>query len=435
MMWPGPEKAELDQIFEGWSNSESAPSRLLNPCELEIDLFCKGMRVECRCALDEDARPVKRTRAGLGSGLELIIPGALKDVWVNVPVQEAFAQRSCYRLVREAGAYEVVDERQGFRYAVRLSPEPVWYKRLTSRGTPMHRIGVLQGSYLGIYISNTCGFWYHEPAMNCRFCTTGLNVGVEEAASKDLEEVVEVARAARDESSVTFVHFNSGYQTHRDLDRVAPYVKAVKSRVGALVGVQVIPTLEFWKYDRLVDLGADHFSFCYEFHNPEYFARFCPGKAAYVGQEVFFRALEYTTRKLGKGTCSGEIIAGVEPLQDTLKAIDYIAGVGAFPTVCIFRPTIGSDMECYSPPRYQDMRVVFEHVYEACRRNSIPIDLTPNIEVSLVVQPGDTRYLAPRTWHATWYNLKLTTLRQLARPYFWWHRQPRRIVASEVLTA
>jgi len=259
-------------------------------------------------------------------------------------------------------------------------------------------------------------------------------VGVEDAASKDVEEVVEVARAAREESGMTFVHFNSGYQTHRDLDRVAPYVKAIKSRVGALVGVQVIPTAELWKYDRLIDLGTDHFSFCYEFHNPAYFTRLCPGKAACVGQETFFRALEYTARKLGKGTCSGEIIAGIEPLEDTLRAIDYISGVGAFPTVCIFRPTIGSAMENFPSPRYEDMRAVFERVYEACRRNDIPMDLPPNIEVSLVAQPGDTRYLAPRNWVSAWYGIKLAALRQLARPYFWWKRQPRRVAASEVLS-
>ena len=85
----------------------------------------------------------------------------------------------------------------------------------------------------------------------------------------------------KQESGVTFVHFNSGYQTDRDLDEAAPYVKAVKSRVGTLVGLQLIPTLDFWKYDRLIDLGADHFSFCYEFHNPEYFARFLPGKQSW----------------------------------------------------------------------------------------------------------------------------------------------------------
>lgn len=406
----------------------------LNPCELEIDLFCKGMRIDPSCLLNEVARPVLRTRAGLGSGLEVIIPGPLKDVWVNVPVTEEFASRSCYRLIYDAGRYWIVDDRQGFSYAVGLPPEPAWYRRQTSRGTLMHKVGILQGTYLGIYISNTCGFWYHSPALNCRFCTTGLNVGVNEEALKDLQDVIEVVQAAKEESGVTFVHFNSGYQTNRDLDRAAPYVRAVKTRVGALVGLQLMPTRDLWKYDRLIDLGTDHFSFCYEFHNPAYFAKFCPGKARLVGQETFFRALEYTTEKLGKGTCSGEIIAGIEPFEDTLRAIDYITSIGAFPTVCIFRPTIGSDMEHWPPPRFEDMLVVFRYVFEACRRNHIPIDVAPNIEVSLVVQPGDTRYLAGHNWNSRWYDLKMRWLKSIARPYFWWKGRPKKIVRAEVLS-
>jgi len=243
-----------------------------------------------------------------------------------------------------------------------------------------------------------------------------------------------VARAAKQESGCTFVHFNSGYQADRDLDEAAPYVKAVKSRVGTLVGLQLIPTLDFWKYDRLIDLGADHFSFCYEFHNPVYFARYLPGKEKLVGQQTFFRALEYTARKLGKGSCSGEIIAGVEPLGDTLRAIDYITGIGAFPTVCIFRPTIGSDMEQVPSPRYEDMLIVFRHLYEACRRNQIPIDVTPNIEVSLIVQPGDTRYLAPHTFASSIYHAEMALARWLARPYFAWKMRPKNITAADVLT-
>ena len=412
--------------------SEAVVTAPLNPCELEIDLFCKGMRVDSSCTLEADGRPILRTRAGLGSGLEIIIPGPLKDVWVNVPVVEGFASRSCYRLVRTESGYEVHDDRQGFAYPIRLSSEPAWYDRETSRGVPMHRVGVLQGTYLGIYISNSCGFWYHQPACNCKFCTTGLNVGVNEVALKDVEDVVEVAQAAKAESGVTFTHFNSGYQTNSDLDRAAPYVKAIKSRVGSLVGVQLTPTRDLWKYDRLMDLGADHFSFCYEFQNPTYFERYCPGKAKYIGQDTFFRALEYTSKKMGKGACSGEIIAGIEPLADTLKAIDYIAGLGAFPTVCIFRPTVGADMEDWAPPRYEDMIVVFRYLYEACRRNGIPMDVTPNIEVSLVVQPGDTRYLAPDNSAAFWYDVKLKAMKQAAKPYFWWKSRPKNIRQSDV---
>jgi hypothetical protein len=415
--------------------SEGVLSEALNPCELEIDLFCKGMRIDHSCRVDEEGRPILRTRAGLGSGLEIIIPGPLKDVWVNVPVLESFAQRSCYLLRREEGAYLVLDERSGQSYPVQLSSEPAWYDRQTALGTPMHRVGVLQGTYLGIYISNSCGFWYHSPAVNCKFCTTGLNVGVNEVALKDVEDVVEVAQAAKNESGVTFVHFNSGFQTNSDLDRAAPYVKAVKSRVGSLIGVQLTPTKDLWKYDRLADLGADHFSFCLEFQNPEYFARICPGKAKWIGQETFYRALEYTSKKLGKGACSGEIIAGVEPVTDTLRAIDTITGLGAFPTVCIFRPTIGSDMQDWPSPRYEDMIVVFRHLYEACRQNGIPMDVTPNIEVSLVVQPGDTRYLAPDSFDAQWYGFKMNVLKQAARPYFWWKRRPRKINRPDVISA
>lgn len=406
------------------------PRSPLNPCELEIDLFCSGVRVDPSCTLAQDARKLSRIRAGLGSGLEVVLPGRRKEIWMNVPVEEDFALQSPYLLLKRGEGYLVRDERGGTEYPVRIPEEPAWYGRRTPKGTEMCKVGVLQGTYLGIYISNSCTYWYSDPPMNCRFCTTGSNVGVNEMADKDLDDVVEVARAAREESGVSFVHFNTGNQGGRDLDLVAPYVKAVKERVGALVGVQCMPTPDLWKYDWLRDLGADHFSFCYEFHNPEYFARLLPGKQKTLGQRVYFDALEYASKKMGPGAVSGEIIAGVEPVEDTLRAIDYITSVGAFPTVCIFRPVIGSDMESWPSPGYEDMRAVFAHVYEACRRNGIPIGLAPNIEVSLIVQPDDARYLAEPGLKTWFYDLRLAALRAVARPVFQAKRRRRPIRAD-----
>ncbi len=401
------------------------PSPRLNPCELEIDLFCEGLQIDASCTLDEDARRVSRTRAGLGSGLEIVLPGPLKNIWVNVPVEEDFARHSPYLLLKQGADYFVEDRRTPARYRVRIPVEPEWYSKRTRKGTEMSRVGVLQGTYLGIYISNSCLFWYSSPSLHCKFCTTGSNVGVNEVAVKDLEDVVEVCRAAKEESGVTFVHFNSGYQAGRDLDQAEPYVRAVKERVGALVGMQLMPTRDLSKYDRLIDLGADHFSFCYEFHNPDFFERYLPGKHRLVGQDTFFRALEYTSKRLGKGAVSGEIIAGVEPIEDTIRAIDAITGAGAFPTVCVFRPVIGADMENFPSPRYDEMRTVFQHVYEACRRNGIPIGVAPNIEVSLICQPDDTRYLA-RPALSTWlYEARLKLMRRAARPIFRGKLRPR----------
>lgn len=390
----------------------------LNPCELEIDLFCNGARLDPSCTLDEDARRVARTRAGLGSGLEIVIPGRLKNIWMNVPVEEDFAAASPYVVGRDSGGYHVHDARTGVLYPIRIPQEPAWYGRRTARGTEMAKVGVLQGTYLGIYIANSCLFWYSDPPQNCRFCTTGSNVGVNEVAQKEVADVIEVARAAKEESGVTFVHLNSGHQAGRDLALAEPYVRALKEEVGVLVGVQLMPSKDLRQYDRLVEMGVDHFSFCYEFHNPEHFARYLPGKERWFGQKAFFEAMEHCAKLLGKGAVSGEIIAGVEPVADTMRAIDYITGIGAFPTVCIFRPVIGAEMERHEAPRYDEMRAVFEHVYEACRKNRIPIGAAPNIEVSLVVQPDDTRYLARPGVSTLAYETFLAAARAGTMPLF-----------------
>jgi len=280
----------------------------------------------------------------------------------------------------------------------------------------MREIGVLQGTYLGIYIGPKCAFWNVTPQENCLFCTTGLNVGESERAKKTVGEVVETAKAAKEESGITLVHINTGFHNFRELELCLPFVKALKEKVGVLVGVQALPALDDTLYDQLKDMGCDHVSFCFELFNPEYFKQYLPGKEKHFGQESFFKAMEYTSRLFGKGRVSGEIIAGIEPIEDTLRAIDYITGIGAFPTVCIFRPLKGSQMENAPPPSYEDMRRVFQYVYESCMKNDIPMGIAPNIEVSLVVQPTDTAYLAPHTFESFWYQTKLSLMRQAAKP-------------------
>ena len=105
----------------------------LNACELEIDLFCRGMRIPDHVSLD-GARGISRTRAGLGSGLEIVIPtnSWLKpEVWANVPVVESFAQRrrTCSTGSPSAGYPSATRRREAVS---RPDPEePAWYRRQT----------------------------------------------------------------------------------------------------------------------------------------------------------------------------------------------------------------------------------------------------------------------------------------------------------------
>jgi hypothetical protein len=388
-------------------------------CELKIDLMCRGMRAGTGVESGH-LRAIRRTRAGLGSGIELVITSGERKTFVNVPVTERFAASSPYVLSSAGADCVITDERDGERYSAVLPLPPAWYDRVTTNGTPMSRIGVMQGTYLAIYIGEVCSFWTMTPPRRCAFCTTGLNVGDVEEVEKTVADVVETARAAKKENGVTFVHFNSGFHAGAGVEIVAPYVRAVKRDVGALVGVQLAPDLDLHKYDRLVAMGVEHFSFCYEFHNPEFFARYLPGKQEHVTQGRFFSAMEHVARRLGKGRVSGEIIAGIEPIEDTLRAIDYITSIGAFPTICIFRPLAGADLEDRPPPAFEDMLAVFSYAAEALAKNNIPVGLAPNIEVSIVPTPSDILELGPPSAAFRRYVFRNRLAKLAARPYFRW---------------
>jgi hypothetical protein len=398
----------------------------LTPAELAVSLFCQGLRLDSSCRTESDARPLSPRRAGLGSGIELVIPGAGKDIWINAPLTERFAANSPYLLQRIPDGYVVVQQGHEHSWPVLLPPTPHWYQARTTSGKPMSRIGILQGTCLGIYIGKRCAFWQMSPAMQCHFCATGINVGVHEEAEKTVAEVVETVRAARRESGITFVHFNSGYQEGNDIAQLLPFVEAVKNEVGALVGVQCIPPPDPEEYAPLLRLGVDHFSLCYELQDSEYFARYLPGKAKHIGQKRFLGALEFLCRRMPRATVSGEIIAGLEPTSKTLEAIDYITDQGAFPTVCIFRPLAGSVLQDKEPPGYAEIVAILRYMALTCMRKNILVGLAPNIEVSLVMTPDDARYLLPRDF--VWYlhHSKLKLLKWLVRPYFSWKMRKRR---------
>ena len=253
-----------------------------NPALLKLDLYCKGMRIDDSCLVEQDGgRKVLRTRAGLGSGLEVVLPGGL---WTNVPVTEKFAQQSPYVLHRKNGSY-VLHLGDEAITTLELSPRPAWYDQKTSTGKPMTRIGTLQGTYLGVYPAKVCEYWTEKPEKtNCKFCSVGLNLGVDDADDKSVNEVMEVIHAARDESGLTYVDFNTGhYEGETYLDILEPYIRRIKNEVGILVGVQTPPHADLKRYDALREMGVNRVSFCFEIFDPCVFKEVCPGKDRQYG--------------------------------------------------------------------------------------------------------------------------------------------------------
>ncbi len=387
----------------------------LNPARLKLGLLCRGMRLDASCDIDRDSRSLLRIRAGLGSGLETVLP---EELHVNAPVVEGFAGESPYVLLKEGGRHFVRD-REHILAEVRLPPRPAFYERVTSSGSPMVKVGAMQGTYLAVYFGGLCANW--REGKNCRFCALGLHLGENDLPDKSVEDVLEVAKAARREERITFVHFNSGFDdSGRYLERLGPVVRAVKEETGLLVGTQLPPLPERSHYHELKRLGVNNFSLCFELWNEGSYREVCPGKSSRVAHDEYLAAVEYCAREVRFDTTNGEIIAGLEDPEDTMRAIDWMTSVGAVPTVCIFRPLAGTPLEFAPPPEPEDMLPVFTHLYTSCMQAGLPIGIAPNIRVSIVMLPEECRWLLPPGERDSFRleRLKLATMRKAYGAYF-----------------
>jgi hypothetical protein len=424
-----------------------------NPALLKLDLYCRGMRLDESCHVTQDGgRAILRTRAGLGSGLELILPGGL---WTNVPVTEKFTESSPYVLHRTLDHYEIRRHGNGHGGGgaglqvrtdrsepiaqVRLAPRPGWYDRTTASGKPMTRIGTLQGTYLGVYPARVCEYWLEKPERsNCHFCSVGLNLGVDDAPEKSVDEVMEVVRAARAESNITYVDFNTGhYEGDTYLDILEPYIRRIKKETGLFVGVQTPPHRDLKRYDGLRQMGVNRVSFCFEIFDRKIFAEVCPGKNREYGLDHYLKAVEYCAGLGRQGdpfepwVSNGEIIAGIEPAVSSMAAIDWITSVGAIPTVCVFRPLQGTDMADTAPPRTEDLVPVFRRLYESCMERGLPVGAAPDIHVSLVLLPEECRWFSDNPRRFWMKELRIRALRAALRMRL--KRQEKRARAASVI--
>jgi hypothetical protein len=390
-----------------------------NPSLLKLDLYCKGLRLDDSCLVEEQGgRKIMRTRAGLGSGLEVILPGGY---WTNIPVVESFAANSPYVLRFENDRFLLRHEQVGEVCELRLSPNPPWYQKKTTTGKVMTRVGSLQGTYLGVYPSKVCEYWLEKPKEQCKFCSVGLNLGADDADEKSVREVVEVVEAARRESGITYVDFNTGhYEGDTYLDILEPYIKAVKQKTGLLIGVQTPPHHDLKRYKELRRMGVNRVSFCFELYNRECFESICPGKHRQYGLDRYLEAVRYCAQEVGptgRGfepwVTNGEIIAGLEPPEDSIRAIDWITSVGAIPTVCVFRPLVGTDLEEQKVPETEPLIPVFARLWEACMEKGLPFGIAPNIHVSLVMLPEECRGLSDKANKFWFQDIKRSAMKKV----------------------
>lgn len=353
-----------------------------NPGLLKLELSLKGVRLDpswsSRLPVNP-AEPAGETRRGI----DMVLPD---EVWVNARIDEGKTDASPFVLQgNDDGATLRGD---GKTVSVRLVLPPQFYERATASGTPMARVGTVNGAFLAINPSFACG--YALRGAPCRFCRSGSGMAVEQGFPLSMHDVVEVVGAAFGEGACEFVLFNLAYVGGEDagIAFLEPYIRAVKRHFDTLVAVQVHPPKTDRWIDRTYAMGVDALSYSVEIHDAQVLAQHCAGRVRYIGRERYYEALRYAATIFPRGTVWSDLVVGLEPVESTLRGLDALTAMGVVPVLSLYRPAD----ESRRLPTIEELAPLYAHLFHAVQYARIPMGWVRDLGGAIT--PLEARFFA-----------------------------------------
>jgi hypothetical protein len=317
---------------------------------LKFQILASGLRIGdgASSRLFDGAPDGKRakqplvTRSGVSGGLDLQLGG---EVFVNAPVLEPFTQESPLLLDDQDGRLVLLEDE---RVVCDVSPlgEPAYYALRTSDGEKeMRHVGQMCSPDRFCYgmTGPGCSFW--RPDRRCRYCSIGSHVNVDglRKREKHLYEALEAACLEK-RWPARHVLLGGGTPSGDDMGAslAARLCRGIKERFDLPVYVMIVAPLDNDHIDRLADAGVDELGLNIEFWSDAAWEEYIPGKHVRVGRTRYLEALEHAVGVFGSFNTRSIIIAGLEPLRETVAGVTALAEMGVMPIISPFRPLVGT---------------------------------------------------------------------------------------------
>ena len=315
--------------------------------------------------------PGRRGGAGPSDHRALTIDGAT----VMVPVYNAAAQDSPYRLQSDAGGAVALADRDGTPLTpVQPPAEPAFYGLHTAEGIPYRAIALLHGrDVLATTLLQTC-IRFRDRRDSCQFCAIeqSLDDG-RTLVRKTPEQVAEVAEAAVRLDGVRQLVLTTGTPNSDDRGAriMADTARAVKRRVALPIQAQCEPPEDPLWYARMKEAGVDSLGMHLEVVEPEVRRRVLPGKSE-LSLERYYEAFAQAVAVFGRGQVSTYLLAGLGDSAEALIACsERLIGLGVYPFVVPFVPIAGTPLQGHPAPSTDFMVAVYTAVAAQLRASDL----------------------------------------------------------------
>jgi biotin synthase-like enzyme len=203
-----------------------------------------------------------------------------------------------------------------------------------------------------------------------------------------------LAVAIRDtEVQVKHIMISGGTPSSKDLKYLEEIYESLIRNSHLPVDVMFTPpSTEI--IERLVKWGIHGFAINLEVYNTNIAEQIVPQKYKY-GRKLFTECIEealYLTE--GHGRVRSLLLVGLEPIEETLKGVEFLSKLGCDPVLSPFRPAQGTPLEGLRPPSYEDLERVFFESLNIVERYGVKLGprCIPCQHNTLTFPDGSTEY-------------------------------------------
>jgi hypothetical protein len=330
---------------------------------LKINLMTHGLAV-AETARQElqgggsQPRPLTLADYASTSGVSLCLEG---EIWVNAPIVDFnpnFVTKPTAELVWESGRFLVRDG----CVEVSATPVPVpeyhdqvnqWGEKYTSYAithTDRVRISPIQGC-----------------AITCQFCDLPYEYRY---GTKRIEGLIDSVLCAISDPRVKAQHVLISGGTPRPEDysyENEVYDRTCEAFPGLDVDVMMAPMPGLLDPARLSAAGVHSLSINLELFGEERARKVMTGKAR-LSRESMFAFIERAVGVFGPGRVRSLLMLGLEPLEDTLRAVKCLAERGCDPVLSPFRPDPSTPLRALAPPDTDLLIAAYERARDILER-------------------------------------------------------------------
>lgn len=350
----------------------------MRPVELKLELLSNGISYGDGFLeqYGRDVTSIEKRRAYGSGDLSIVGKRVPQEAIIGKGIISALNHSHASPWVLEYDGNVPVVRKGTDSYEVDFPARPSFYGRTLSCGTPWERVGTVYGdTTLGVFTPGHC--YYFNNDLQCRFCSLG-------PARKTVSDHLMTIRPEKAAEAIEFaVNAEPGRFRHALINggNIRNYDKGFSRQVEvhraiAQLGLPpeierhliTMPPKDHGLFAEFAQLGGT-LAMSLEIFDPKLFEVICPGKHEHYGREHFLRAYRTAVSTIGRGNVYAGLVAGLEPLESIVEAIEFFGDLGVVPAVAVFHPDENSHFASHPRPSVEFLQRVGEAMSRVYARN------------------------------------------------------------------